>query len=419
MAALRQLAFKGRVPQKAFSSLAEEFASTPAAVGSYVAGFGGVETSTLSNGMKVVSKENGSASAAVGVSIGAGSRFASAGEALLLKHMAFKGTTARSDIRLARDIEAAGLTVSSSCGRDAVLLGASGPSPALAEGLEIVAESLLTPKLVGWHVDEVKKESVAVDLAAALKDPQVLLVEKLHEAAYGAGTPMGRALYAAPAAEAAGLAAYLAGLSSPANMTLVGAGLSHAELIAAAESLFPLSGAGGAVVVPASPFVGGSAELVADSPLTHVAIGLAGASSGSPDYYTALVLKQLLAAPGAASFCVGYSDSGLVGLYGAAAPAAAGALAESMVAALKASYTDAQVAAAKLAVKTQLAVSAEDSAALLGELAGSAASAAGVDKVTAAAVKAFAAKAAKSSPALATVGPAAAVPSYSALSRMF
>lgn len=418
MAAIRQLAFKGRVPQAAFSSLAEEFASTPAAVGGYVAGFGGIETSTLPNGMKVVSKETGSAASSFGVSVGAGSRYGSAGEALLLKNLAFKGTGARSDIKLARDIEAAGLSVSAEAGREAVLFGATGAPDTLEEGLEIVAESVLTPKLTGWHVAEVKDEGVAVELGLALSDPQVLLVEKLHEAAYGTGSPMGAPLYLAPECDAGGLSAYLAGLATPANMTLVGAGVAHADLKAAAEVLFPAAG-GAAAPVPASPFVGGSAELKADSPLTHVAVALGGAAAGSDEYYAALVFKELLKAPGAASFCVGYSDSGLVGLYGCSAPSGAGALTEAMVAALTASYSDAAVSAAKVAVKTQLAVGAEDSAALLSELAGPAASASGVDKVTPASVKSFAAKALKTTPALATVGPAAAVPSFTTLSGMF
>ena len=55
---------------------------------------------------------------------------------------------------------------------------------------------------------------------------------------------------------------------------------------------------------------------------------------------------------------------------------------------------------------------------LLAALADGTAASAGVDGVTAASVKALAAAALKSGPALATVGPAAAVPSYATLAGM-
>ena len=100
---------------------------------------------------KVVSKESGSGAAAVGVAVGAGSRFGSAGEALTLKHLAFKGTALRSDIKLARDLEAAGLTPAAAVGRQAVLYSVSGPLADVAgAGLAAVAESVLQPKLVDW-----------------------------------------------------------------------------------------------------------------------------------------------------------------------------------------------------------------------------------------------------------------------------
>ena len=156
--------------------------------------------------------------------------------------------------------------------------------------------------------------------------------------------------------------------------------------------------------------------------MTAIGIAFPGAAVGSPDYFSALVLKQVLAAkaPCASAFSVSYADSGLVGLTGGASAAGAGGLAEAMVAALKSPVDDAAVAAAKLAVKTQLLVGAEDSAALLPDLAaGSAGGFGGVNAVTAASVNAFLAKMLKAGPALATVGSAVSVPSHAALAKMF
>jgi len=381
-------------------------------------------SSTKKNGPQVVSKETGSSETTVGVAVNAGSRFGSKGEALLIKNAAFKGTAVRSDIKLARDIDAAGLSVRASGGREQVLFTASGMRGSAGACLAVVAEAALQPQLKGWHLAEVKKDSVAAELKASSKDAQALLVERIHAAAYGEKSPLGRTYFVDPTASA--LEAHVAAHFVAGNMTLVGAGIDHAELVASAEALFAGAAKGGAAAVPASPFVGGAADLDAASPLTHVAVALPGAAAGSADYFTGLVLKELLgraAGPACSAFSVSYGDSGLVGLYGCCEPSGAGGLAECMVGALKASADDAAVASAKLAVKTQLLVGAEDSGCLAASLAtlGGAFSGCGasVDGVTTAGVKAFAANALKANPAFASVGPSAMLPAHSALAKMF
>lgn len=200
-------------------------------------------------------------------------------------------------------------------------------------------------------------------------------------------------------------------------MTVVGAGIAHAALVKAATARFGAL-SGGAAALEASPFVGGSALLKAPSALTHVAVALEGPAAGGPDHAAALVTKHLLA-PHGTSFLFAYSGSGAFGLAGAANPAGAGKLAEKLVAALKAPVSDAAFASAKLAAKTQLLVEAEDAGAVLPALAAGHVSAAALDAVTAASLKAFLAKALKSQPAFAAVGPAAALPTYANLRKLF
>jgi hypothetical protein len=262
--------------------------------------------------------------------------------------------------------------------------------------------------------------------------PQVLLTEQLHAAAFGATSALGRPLFAPPACGAEELAAFVANLYVPANFTLVGSGLPHADLVQAATTLFGTSAGGGGEVAAASPFVGGASALPAQSALTHVALALPGAASGSPDFFTAQVLRQVLAAAAApagslGAFSVSYADVGLVGLAGAAAGGGgggggAGALVAAMVALLKAPASDAAVAAAKLAVKTQLLVGSEDGAALVAALAAGGLNRgfAGVDAVTAAGVAALQTKMlAGGKVALATVGDASAVPAFNTVLKMF
>lgn len=204
------------------------------------------------------------------------------------------------------------------------------------------------------------------------------------------------------------------------NMTVVGAGMAHSEIVAEATAFFGDAQAGD-VATPASPYVGGQAGLKADSPMTHVALAVPGAGNGTAEAGAAVVFKALLdaKAPATASaFNLSYSDAGVVGLYGAVDAASAGALCEALVSAFKAaaSADDASIAAAKTTALTAQLVALEDSA--NAALALASGGAAAVDAVTPAQVKAFATAALKASPSLATVGSTAAMPSYPALAKM-
>jgi len=390
--------------------IVDEFPSTPEAI-EFTPIAEGVKTSTLKNGVTVISQQTGKASATVGLSVAAGSRFEgphASGSALLLKHMAFTATHARSDLKLARDLEAAGLTADAAAGRESILYTVAG-SGDMSEGLAAIAESSLTPKLASWEVKEVAAGSVAAELATVSSDPSVLLSETLHEAAFGVDTPLGGAFYQAPKnVTSESLEAFMGANYTPAAMTVVGNGVSHAELVANAESLF-----GGLLSasadVPASPYVGGVSTLKADAAFTHVALAFP-----STDAATGAVLKALLGMTTgdmSSSYSVSYSDAGLVGLMGATEPTAAGAMVESFVGAFKAaaSVDEATFALAKTAAKTDAYLAMEDGLPL---------QVVDVDGVTSAKVKSAVAAMLKASPSLAAVGPSAAVPSYPALTGM-
>ncbi|CAM9935160.1 unnamed protein product, partial [Choristocarpus tenellus] len=82
----------------------EEYPGTPATSPSPLPAAVTMVT-TLSNGAKVVSRNNGDKVASVGLMVGCGSRDEGLGQdgvSLLLQRMAFKSTTARSSIRLHR-----------------------------------------------------------------------------------------------------------------------------------------------------------------------------------------------------------------------------------------------------------------------------------------------------------------------------
>lgn len=279
----------------------------------------------------------------------------------------------------------------------------------MSEGLAAIAETTLTPKLASWEVKDIAAAGVAKELAVVSTDPSVLLSETLHEAAFGVDTPLGGAFYQTPKnVTGESLEGYMGAYYTPSAMTVVGTGVAHADLVSNAEALFGgLSSA--AADVPASPFVGGVSTLKADAPFTHVALAFP-----STDAATGAVLKALLGmntGDMSSSYSVTYSDTGLVGLMGATEPTAAGAMVESFVGAFKAaaSVDEATFTLAKTAAKTNAFIAMEDGLPL--EIAN-------IDGVTSASLKSAVAAMLKASPALAAVGPSAAVPSYPALTSM-
>ena len=116
-----------------------------------------VTKSALPNGVRVVSIDNGSSVASVGIFAKAGSRFeAVPGTAHVLEHVAFASTQRRSAAKIQYDVDAFGATVSSAAGRE--VLAYTGDvlredAPAL---LSLISEALTQPRLKPWEVDEYK-----------------------------------------------------------------------------------------------------------------------------------------------------------------------------------------------------------------------------------------------------------------------
>mmetsp|Transcript_11323 Transcript_11323/g.14971 ORF Transcript_11323/g.14971 Transcript_11323/m.14971 type:complete len:430 (-) Transcript_11323:349-1638(-) len=407
---------------RGFSALVEDFPLFESAHDSYSPGPVGVTQTTLPNGVKVVSVANGKPAAFLGVTVDAGSRNESAseaGNALLLKHMAFKATNTRSDLRLARDIEAAGLTATAEAGRESISYGLSGTADGLEVAMTALGETVTAPKMQGWEVDEIKASLVMKELNFASVDPQIILMETLHEAAYGSDSPMGLPFMATPKSVTAdSLKSFMGAHYVAPKMTVVGSGISHESLEGMAGCYFGSLPSAELPLTPPSPFLGGYARVKAEASMTHLALAF-----GVSDAAAALVLKHFLqtAVPDAmaGSFALTYSDSVLVGLCGAAEPSAAGHMVNKFTAAVNSSANVSEdgLAMAKVAAKTAVLLGLEEatpsSIASLASI-----DVAAIDAVSSASLKALVSEMVKA-PALASVGPSATVPSYTAVSGMF
>lgn len=79
-----------------------------------------VKVTTLPNGLKVASQDQGGANTSLAVHVKAGSRYeAVPGSAHVLESLAFKATSSRSAAKVQRDVEDIGASVAAKTGREA------------------------------------------------------------------------------------------------------------------------------------------------------------------------------------------------------------------------------------------------------------------------------------------------------------
>ena len=196
--------------------------------------------STLPSGLKVVSTTAGGPVATVGVHVGVGSREETAGlrgAAFLLKHLAFKHTLARSDLRMQRALDDLGASTHVALGRESLTYSVSCMPACADEALAAVAETVSSPRFVPWIVKEAEgSKLVKAELDAFAKDAEAQALQALHEAAFGAESPLGASPVSSPGAlSAAQLEGFVGCLFSPASMVVVGTGVSHDVLVSAAS----------------------------------------------------------------------------------------------------------------------------------------------------------------------------------------
>lgn len=169
-------------------------------------------------------------------------------------------------------------------------------------------------------------------------------------------------MYAAPYADITteDLKAFAAKNFVANNISLVATGVSESELKSLVDSAFSDVAAGSAAKVETAKYYGGDVRVGAHTDAGHVAVAFQGAAAGTPDFYTAQVLRSLLggdrfvkwstagvsplaAAAGKighgaqiSAFNFGYSDAGLFGVYAQASHKDVTEAAKTAVGALKA-----------------------------------------------------------------------------------
>jgi len=317
------------------------------------------KVTTLENGLKVASSDLSSPGATVGLYVATGSKFeAVGGTAFALQHMAFKSSHGRSQLKMVRDSERLGAVPSCTAARESMLYQIDTLKESVPEAVDMLAETVLSPKLFPWEIDA-QAATMKAEIADLQMNHQALLQEMIHPAAYGALAPLGKPLYTLAPMDDATLGDFVAKEFVPSKMVLAGAGVDHDELVGLAKKAFGGLPASAAAAPAADAYVGGENRVAADEPTTHFALAFEGVGWDSKQLVPLCVLNTLMG--GGASFSAGgpgkgmytrlyqnilnrypsveaatvfnafYNNTGLFGVYGAAPAASMGSLVAALV----------------------------------------------------------------------------------------
>ncbi|KAI1000904.1 Mitochondrial-processing peptidase subunit beta [Podosphaera aphanis] len=311
------------------------------------------ETTTLSNGLTIATEYSPWAqTSTVGVWIDAGSRAETDktnGTAHFLEHLAFKGTSNRTQQQLELEIENMGGHLNAYTSRENTVYYAKAFNADVPQTVDILSDILQNSKLERSAIDRerdvILRESEEVD-----KQLEEVVFDHLHATAFQ-GQPLGRTILG-PAEniktiQRNDLDSYIKTNYTADRMVLVGAGgVPHAQLVELAEKNFsrlPSANSVSAAVAHKSKpdFIGSEVRFRDDTiPTANIAIAVEGVSWKDEDYFTSLVTQAIVGnwdkAMGNAphmgsklsgfvhknelansfmSFSTSYSDTGLWGIY--------------------------------------------------------------------------------------------------------
>ncbi|KAM7191794.1 mitochondrial-processing peptidase subunit beta [Naviculisporaceae sp. PSN 640] len=312
------------------------------------------QTTTLKNGLTVATQYSPYAqTSTVGMWIDAGSRAETEetnGTAHFLEHLAFKGTSKRSQQQLELEIENMGAHLNAYTSRENTVYFAKALNEDVPQCVDILQDILQNSKLeesaIERERDVILRESEEVE-----KQIEEVVFDHLHATAYQ-GQPLGRTILGPREnirdITRTELSNYIKNNYTADRMVLVGAGgVPHEQLVEMADKYFsklPSTSPNTHAYLLSKQkpdFIGSEIRIRDDTiPTANIAIAVEGVSWNDDDYFTALVAQAIVGnydkalgnaahqsgklssyvhqhdlATSFMSFSTSYSDTGLWGIY--------------------------------------------------------------------------------------------------------
>ncbi|XP_050438904.1 mitochondrial-processing peptidase subunit beta [Adelges cooleyi] len=237
-APLKVLSYKSGVVQ-----VSKCWRSTAASCAAQVS-FPETKVTTLENGMRIATEDNGSLTATVGLWIDAGSRWETPknnGVAHFVEHMIFKGTPSRSQLDLELEIENIGAHLNAYTSREQTVFYAKSLKGDVPKAVEILADIIQNSEL-GEKEIERERGVILREMQEVETNLQEVVFDYLHATAYQ-GTPLGQTILGPTeninSLKRKDLKEYVDIFYRPSRLVLAGAGgVNHDEMVELAKKLF-------------------------------------------------------------------------------------------------------------------------------------------------------------------------------------
>ena len=260
-----------------------------------------VEITTLANGFRIVTEAMpGLQSASVGVWVDAGTRNESAaqnGIAHFLEHMAFKGTSRRSALQIAEEIEDVGGYLNAYTSRERTAYYARVLSADVALAIDLIADILRDPQL---HLEEIETERGVIlqEIGQSRDTPDDIIFDWLQETAFP-DQPLGRAILGPPELVRAfgrdDLSTFIGQQYKPGRMILSAAGdVDHGAIVRLAEGLFGDMTDDGVPPIQRAAYRGGNRNEVRALEQAHFALALEAPGYRSDDFHAIQIASMVL-----------------------------------------------------------------------------------------------------------------------------
>merc|ERR1719454_2265746 len=151
--------------------------------------------STLPNQIRVASESTGGETATVGMWIDTGSRYesdSSNGVAHFLEHMAFKGTTKRTQLQLETEVENMGAHLNAYTSREQTVYYAKVLKKDVPKAVELLSD-ILTNSTFSAAAVERERDVILREMEEVESMTEEVIFDMLHECAY-VGTPLARTI---------------------------------------------------------------------------------------------------------------------------------------------------------------------------------------------------------------------------------
>ena len=298
-----------------------------------------VRSSTLSNGLRIVTDQMDSVeSVCVGVWVGTGSRAETAdinGTAHFLEHMAFKGTTSRSALDIALEVEAVGGHFNAYTGREMTAYYMKVLRSDTGLAVDILSDILQNPTFIEAEFER-ERGVILQEIGQSLDTPDDIIFDYFQETAYpdqALGRPILGTADLIRDFKRRTCIDFMNSRYQAGNMVLVASGaVDHDALVAQAEKAFEGLTDNPAPANDAGIYRGGEFRRERDCEQVHLLLGFDGVAYGGPDHFDAHMLSTLLGDGMSSrlfqevrekrglvysiySFSSAFSDCGLFGIY--------------------------------------------------------------------------------------------------------